>query len=210
MVLEYRIVIEYQLSLNRKIMKSITNLRVIPALILISSCWACQPSAKQTEDSAEVAKEANDSTFTDRDDEKDADFVVNTVAANYAEIKLAQLALNKSSDQKIKDLATELEADHTKILNEMKAYANKHGITVPMEETEDAAKDITDLSEKDAGDFDEKWCEVLEDKHEKTINKFEARIDKTEDVELKNWISSTLPGLRGHLDMIKQHEESLN
>jgi putative membrane protein len=190
-------------------MKRILNLTTITAVLFIVCMAACQPSKKQ-DDSTEIAKEVNDSTFSDRDDEKDADFIVNTVAGNYAEIKLAQLALNRSSDVKVKEMATKLEADHTKILNELKAYANKHGITVPMEETDDAMKDISSLSEKDAKDFDEKWCEILEDKHEETINKFESRIDKTEDVELKNWISSTLPGLKGHLDMIKQHEESLN
>lgn len=190
-------------------MKPITNLTSIAVVLLIACISACQPANKQ-EDSAEVAKEANDSTFEDRDDEKDADFVVNTVAANYAEIKLAQLALNKSSDAGVKELATKLEAGHTKILNELKEYANKRGIAVPMEETDEATKDITDLSEKDAKDFDEKWCEVLEDKHEKTINKFESRIDKTEDVELKNWISATLPDLKGHLEMIKQHEEMVD
>ncbi|MBA4056260.1 MAG: hypothetical protein C0490_16210 [Marivirga sp.] len=189
-------------------MKPITSLTTIAAVLLIAFISACQP--KKQEDSADVAKEANDSTFADRDDEKDADFVVNTVAANYAEIKLAQLALNKSDDAKVKELATKLEADHTKILNELKEYANKRGIAVPMEETNEATKDITDLSEKDAKDFDEKWCEVLEDKHEKTINKFESRIDKTEDVELKNWISATLPDLKSHLEMIKQHEEAVD
>lgn len=190
-------------------MKPITNLTTIAAALLMACFFACQP-AKKEDDSAEVAKEANDSTFTDRDDEKDADFVVNTVAANYAEIKLAQLALNKSDDAKVKELATKLEADHTKILNELKQYANKRGIAVPMEETDDATKDINKLSEKDAKDFDEEWCEVLEDKHQKTINKFESRIDKTEDVELKNWMSATLPDLKSHLELIKQHEEAVN
>lgn len=189
-------------------MKLKTILNTVGAVALIVCITACEPKKRQ-EDSAEVAKEKNDSTFSDRDDEKDADFVVNTVAGNYAEIKLAQLALNKSADSKVKEMATKLEEDHTKILNDLKAYADKHGIVVPMEETDDAAKDMNDLAEKDAKDFDEKWCEMLEDKHQKTIDKFEARIDKTEDPELKNWISATLPALKSHHEMLKQHEDSM-
>lgn len=190
-------------------MKISTISNTISALVLIVCVTACGPKKMQEEDSAEVAKEANDSTLTDRDEEKDADFVVNTVASNYAEIKLAQLARNKSADTKVKELATKIEEDHTKILNELKSYADKHGIVVPMEETEDATTEMNNLAEKDAGDFDEKWCEMLEDNHQETINKFESRIDKTEDVELKNWISSTLPALKGHQEMLKQHEESM-
>jgi len=189
-------------------MKLITILNTISAMALIVCFTSCEQK-KQTEDSAEVAKEQNDSIFNDRDVEKDADFVVNTVAGNYAEIKLAQLALNKSSDSKVKEMATMLEADHTKILNELKAYADKNGIVVPMEETDDAAKDMDKLAEKDAKAFDEEWCEMLEDKHQKTIDNFEARIDKTEDAELKDWISATLPALKSHHEMLKQHEDTM-
>jgi putative membrane protein len=189
-------------------MKLITILNTVSAVALIACMTACEPKKTQ-EDSAEVAMEKNDSTLNDRDDEKDADFVVNTVAGNYAEIKLAQLALNKSNDSKVKEMATKLEEDHTKILNDLKAYADKHGIAVPMEETEDATKDMNDLAAKEANEFDEKWCEMLEDKHEKTINKFEARMDKTEDPELKNWISATLPALKNHHEMLKQHEDTM-
>ncbi len=186
-------------------MKLITPFNTITAAFLIVCISACEPSKKQ-EDSVEVAKEINDESFEDRDDEKDADFVVNTVAANYAEIKFAQLALNKSTNPAVKKMATTLEADHRKILDDMKAYAGKNGIAVPMSESEDASKDIEKLAEKDADEFDEKWFDMLEDKHKKTIDKFEARIDKTEDVELKNLISATLPGLKSHLEMIEDHD----
>ena len=66
---------------------------------------------------------------------------------------------------------------------------------------------IDKLAENTGGDFDEKWCETLEDKHEKSINNFEARLDKTEDPELKDWITATLPGLRTHLEMLKEHDD---
>jgi putative membrane protein len=174
--------------------------------LLLIFLVACGQTKK--EDSTEVAKEENKENIEDKDLEKDADFVVNTVAGNYAEIKMAQLAQNKSSDPKVKEMATKLESDHTKILNELKAYANKKGIAVPMEENTDAEKDLNSLAESNAGDFDKKWCEALEDKHEKTINKFESRLDKTEDPELKDWISATLPGLKSHLEMLKEHDES--
>jgi putative membrane protein len=154
-----------------------------------------------------VAKEANDSTFDDRKEEKDADFIVNAVASNLAEIKIAQLANNKSSDKAVKDMAKELEKDHTKILNELKAYAGKNGIAVPLQEDESDAKEMNKLAEESADKFDEKWCESMEDRHQKSINNFESRMDKTEDPELKNWISSTLPGLKHHLDMLKTHDK---
>lgn len=166
---------------------------------------ACQPENKQ-QDSAEVAKDQNDAVIDNRDEEKDADFIVNSIASNYAEIKLAQLALTKSTDGEVKEMATQLEKDHTKVLKELQGYAAKNGISVPTQETNEAMEDRGDLAEKDAADFDEEWCEMVQRNHENTIENYESRIDKTEDMELKNWITNTLPGLRTHLQMLDKHE----
>ena len=186
-------------------MSTTTMFKVIYGLVFILVMAAC---GTKKDDSAEIAEEQNDEKFEDRDLEKDADFVVNTVASNYAEIKLAQLAKGKATDAKIKKMADMLEKDHTRIVDELTAYANKHGISVPLEETTEAAKDYDQLAEKTGGEFDEKWCETLEDKHEKSINNFEARLDKTEDPELKDWITATLPGLRTHLEMLKERDDA--
>lgn len=190
-------------------MKSITLFKSLTTILILFFAVAC--GSKKQEDSAEIAKEANDEAIEDRDEEKDADFIVNTIASNYCEVKLAQLALTRSNDPGVKKLAKGLEADHSKIITELKGYAAKNGISVPLEETESDKKDINDLaSESDANKFDEKWCTMLKNKHEKTINKFESRLNKTEDLELKNWINETLPTINGHLDMLNQHEDRLN
>ncbi len=187
-------------------MKSIAIFKTVVVATLILS--ACQPSKKQ-EDSSEIAKEQNDEVFEDRDDEKDADFIVNSVAANLAEINLAQLALGKSTDSEVKNMATMLETDHTKVLHSLTGYANAKGISVPTIETEDATKDRKELSEKSEKDFNEEWCEKLQANHKKSIRRFESRMNKTEDQVLKDLISSTLPGLKSHLEMLQKHEEKM-
>ena len=47
------------------------------------------------------------------------------------------------------------------------------------------------------------------DKHENTIELFEDKLEKTEDPELKSWISQSLPGLRSHLDQLRACHEKL-
>jgi putative membrane protein len=189
-------------------MKSITVFSTFTALCLLILVSACQPN--KPKESVEIAKEANDAVIDDRDEEKDADFIVNVVAGNYAEANLAELALNRSTNDGVKKTATMLKASHTKIITELKGYAAKNGITVPLEETNDAKKEYTNLAEeKELDDFNEKWCDKLADNHEESINYFERRLDKTEDVELKNWIIATLPGLRSHLQMLRANEAKL-
>jgi len=187
-------------------MKTIFNLNLGIAVVLLVAVSACEP---KKQDSTEIAEEQNDAVLDDRDDEKDADFIVNAIASNYAEIKMAQLAKNKSGDDGIKKVASMLENDHTELVKQLQGYAAMKGITVPLEETEDDKKAISNLAEESSPvDFNKKWCSALEDRHSKSIDKFEKRLDKTEDVELKNLITNTLPALRSHLAMIKEHQDT--
>lgn len=190
-------------------MKLITAFRTFTALSLLLLVTACEPN--KPKESVDIAKNVNDDVIEDRDEEKDADFIVNTLAANYAGVKLAELAISRSNDSGVKKMATMLQVDHAKLITQLKGYAAKNGITVPLEQTDDAKNVYNKLAEeKELNDFDEKWCDKLADNHEETINSFERRLNKTEDVELKNWITSTLPGLRNHLEMLRNNEERLN
>ena len=191
-------------------MKTIPFFNAMGASLIAMSLVACGPKNQETtsnDESIEMANDANDSTFEDRTEEKDADFIVNAVTSNLAEIKMAQLAKNKSSNADVKTMATTLEEQHMKILNELKAYADKKGIAIPLQESDKDVKEMTKLTEEPSDKFDEKWCEAMEDRHEKSISKFESRLDKTEDPELKDWIVATLPGLKEHLQMIENHDK---
>ncbi|MEO7990898.1 MAG: DUF4142 domain-containing protein [Chryseolinea sp.] len=187
-------------------MKSLTILKAVTLAMLFFV--ACQPRKKQ-EDSTEIAKERNDEIFEDKEDENDADFIVNAIAANFAEINLAKLASNKSNDVLVTNLAKMLETDHTKVLHDLQVYASKKGIAEPTSETNDAVEALKDLTQEDAKDFDRKWCDKLKDNHKKSIRKFESRMNKTEDIELRNLISSTLPNLKNHLEMIEKEYDRL-
>jgi putative membrane protein len=167
---------------------------------------ACNETKRESdsdnEDSKEVAEEANDAKFEDNDMEKDADFVANTVAANYGEIKFAQLANQRSANPEVKQVASMLIEAHTKTLNELKNLAQAKAITVPVEEDDEAKRKTERFSDEAGKDFDKKWCKEMIDRHEESINKFEKRMEKTEDAELKAWITNTLPHLRMHLDKL--------
>jgi putative membrane protein len=196
---------------TKKLMKRM--FRILTLASLMAAMISCNEARREQEqDSNEVAEEANEEKFedADKDVEKDADFIAEAVASNYAEIKLAQLAAQRSSNAEVKSIAKMLEADHTKTLNELKAFAQTKAITVPVEEKDDAKRTLENLREEDAKDFDKKWIDEMEDKHEKSINKFENRLDKTEDAELKALVSKTIPHLKMHLEKIKACEEKMD
>lgn len=192
--------------------------RIFRILTLVSlvSLLACNEAKRENdsdvndkEDSKEQAKDENDAKFRDNDMEKDADFIANTVAANYGEIKFAQLANQRSSNAEVKKIASMLVTDHTKALAELKKFAQAKSISVPVEEDDEARRKTDRFSDEAGKDFDKKWTKEMIDRHEETINKFEKRLDKSEDADLKALINKMLPTLRHHLDQLNSCNEKI-
>jgi putative membrane protein len=194
-------------------MKRIFRIFTVFSLVALIACNEGRregdDATTDDKDSKEVAEEANDEKFEDNDMENDADFVANTVAANYGEIKFAQLAVDRSSNAEVKRIANMLVKDHTKVLGELKTFAQTKGITIPVEEDDEARRKTDRFSDEAGKDFDKKWCKELIDRHEESINKFEKRADKSEDAELKNWINKTIPALKHHRDELEACHEKI-
>jgi putative membrane protein len=193
-------------------MKRIFRILTLFSLVTMLACNDTRKDndvADTNDDSKEQAEEANDEKFEDNDMENDADFVANTVASNYGEIKFAKLATTNSSNAEVKKIAGMLVMDHTKTLGELKTLAQTKSITVPVEEDDEARRKTERFSDEAGKDFDKKWCKEMIDRHEETINKFEKRADKTEDAELKGWINKTLPTLKNHLQQLEACHERI-
>lgn len=179
-------------------------------MVVATIAFSCGTKKSGETDTNEVAKEENNDKFQSREGEKDAEFVAKTVACNFGDIQLSQLAEQKSNDPQVKEVAKELEANHSKLLKELQSLAEKKAISVPSEPEDAQKKKIEDLTrEADVIDFNKKWCKEMVSSHESTIKEFETRWASTEDPELKNWIAETLPHLRSHLDKIKSTDESV-
>ena len=173
--------------------------------IVLAGFVSCNSSK---DDSKTLAEDANEQKF-DKAAEKDAQFVVDQVAGNYAEVKLAQLAQQKSSNSEIKSIAAMLESDHTAVLNDLKAFATKKNISVPAEESQDAKDNIQKLNEEQSTAFDKKWCDELMAKHVKGIKTYEDASTGLEDPELKSWAANLVPKLKMHHEKLEACNKKL-
>jgi putative membrane protein len=183
---------------------------IIAKTLFISLLLSTACDTNKKNDNVDVAKDVNTAKMNNTEDEENAKFVVNTMAANYAEIELAPLAIKRTKDSGIKDLASKLNAEHKKLLAEMKDYANKKNISMPTGVTNEAKTKLNNLAEKEGQEFDKSWCELSLNNHDKTIISFENHLEKTNDITLKNWIVNTLTDLRSHDELLRNHHESMN
>lgn len=172
-------------------------------------CWlliaavACQNNEKtNTEDTKKTAEEQNEKKFPADTLQLNAQFLVDATAGNIAEIKLAQLALERSASKEIKDIAKMLVEDHTAALNDLKLLASNKSVSIPTEETAAVKDELKDLSDDPPKEFDTEWCPSLMKKHEKTINDYEMGLSQLTDVDIRNWINTVLPKIRTHYDKL--------
>ena len=166
-------------------------------------------SSDTTATTKSEAEDKNDSALPSKESEKNAQFVVDVVASNYGEVKLAKLAQQKASNSELKDVAKMLEADHNAVLNDLKQLASTKGITVPTEENGAAKDKLKELTDEKTSEFDKEWCETLMDSHKASISKFENAANDISDPEIRNFVNTTLPKLRTHHDRLMECHKKL-
>lgn len=177
------------------------KLLVIPLLtILALLTLLCTPRESQV-DSKKVAEEKNKEKFTTKEAKQDAQFVTDAVASSLAGVRLAELALEKSRDEEVKQVASHIKNDHTLLLADLTTYSAAHVITVPLTETESVRKRILKL-ESETAQFNKKWCNEILKLHKESIERLEKSNEKISDPELQEWIALTLPRLRKNFDLV--------
>jgi putative membrane protein len=150
----------------------------------------------QTTNSNDTAKGHNAST---------AAFYKTAIEANLAEIKMAKLALSRSSNADVKQAANQLIKDHNNFLKQLKAIADSSAKADTTIST-DAAISIKDLSSASGNVFDNKWLDAMIAGHEKAIGLYESTLP-TANNKMKNFLEATLPLVKNHKKMLENIKE---
>lgn len=178
----------------------------VTAIFMISSCGYNQ---KQP-DTKDVAEERNDETFDNNKQKNDAEFLVNAAENNLEQIQLAQLAQQKGRTTQVKELGRMMEDAHTKSQRDLTALARSKSVTIPTTATNDVQDAYKDLNEKSDNDFDKAYTDLMVRKHKDAISDFEKASTDSNDSEIKNWATTSLPDMRKHLDHSLDFQKNYN
>jgi putative membrane protein len=139
----------------------------------------------------------------------DSSFMTDVARANAAELKLADLAVQKSQNQDVKRFAQMLTDDHTKAGDELGAIARHENVSLPTEPDQTQKQTADRLSALSGESFDREWINTMVDDHQKTITKFENESRSGKDAQVKSWAAKTLPTLRRHLQHARDIQSRL-
>jgi putative membrane protein len=134
------------------------------------------------------------------------DFVNKVAISDMFEIQSSQLALAKQADADTKPFAEKMVQDHQKTSSELKALVDggKVKATLPTALDAQHQKMLDELKAKNGKDFDGSYDQTQLKAHQDAVALFDAYAKGGENAELKGWASRTLPHLREHLSMAEK------
>jgi putative membrane protein len=137
---------------------------------------------------------------------QDQQFVIDAAGGGLYEVQSSQKALAKSTDGRVKTIAQHMIDDHTKANNALMALAQRKGVpAATLVPNADQVNMLARLDSLNGSDFDREYLSQQRQAHTDTIAKFQAEANNGFDRDLRDFAASTLPTLRGHLDMINNN-----
>ncbi|MDQ2832643.1 MAG: DUF4142 domain-containing protein [Acidobacteriota bacterium] len=131
-------------------------------------------------------------------------FVRKALEGGMAEVQLGQLALQKSSNDEVKQFAQKMVDDHTKMGDDLKPIAQQMNVKVP---DGPSAKDKATMAKLQAlnGDaFDKAYVKDMVKDHKADQREFKEESTRTTNPDLKQASTHGLEVVTEHLQMIEQ------
>lgn len=174
--------------------------------ILLASCN--NMNRRAADDSVDQAQDVNDTSAMVN--EQDADFAVKAADASLAEVELGKLALEKATDQRVKDFAQKMISDHQKANDELMTIATRLNITLPPVISEDHVDKQRRLRDKSGEAFEEDYIDLMVKDHDRAVSLFEDAASDAKNADLRAFASKTLPTLKMHLEEARTLRDSIS
>lgn len=132
----------------------------------------------------------------------DSQFVKQAASDGMAEVKLAELGVQKATRADVKEFAQMMIRDHGAANNELSGLAKSKGVDVSAVIAPKAAEAFQDLEKQGGNDFDKAFLKQMQKDHKKVVDEFESEAKDVKDGALKTFIDKTLPTLKAHLNEV--------
>ena len=131
----------------------------------------------------------------------DADFAADTAAGGVAEVELAKLAKEKSTNPAVTAFADRMIADHGAADAQLKQVAARLGWTLPTDMGPQHRETYSNLKKLSGERFDAAYRLAMVSDHSKTVAAFEQQAEYGKTPELSAFARTVLPTLQQHLEM---------
>jgi putative membrane protein len=139
----------------------------------------------------------------------DNSFATMAAEDSIAQGHMADLAMQKTSNPHVKDLAQRLEADHHAANSQLKQIAAKQNLALPDKMSATNQAEYNRLSSLSGPEFDKEYVRWEARAHKTAIADYRREAEHGADPELKAFATDTLPKLEHHEEMARSIEPAV-
>lgn len=139
----------------------------------------------------------------------DREFLTKAAQGGLYEVRVAQLALERTRNATVHTFAQKMIDDHSKANDQLKQLASQKGITLPGELCARDQSAFDKLSRMSGSDFDQAYRKAMVKDHDTDVSEFEKEAKSGKDSELRTFAQQTLPTLMEHDHMAKSDRDSM-
>jgi putative membrane protein len=134
----------------------------------------------------------------------DKEFVSRAGMAGLYEVQAANLALQKSANESVREFAQRMLTDHSQANYELQELATVKGLALPTELSGSHKSAIDHLSGLSDAEFDKAYMQHMVADHRSDIAEFERASQTARDNDVRQWAAKILPILKSHATLAMQ------
>ena len=138
----------------------------------------------------------------------DKAFVKKALEGNIGEIEMGKLALQKSSDEQVKQFAQRMVDDHGKMQEQLKPAAEQMGVKVPDGPSKGQMKSMDKMKALSGDAFDQAYIKDMVKDHKSDDSDFKLEAQSTQNPQLKQLVTESDQTIQSHLQQIEQIAKS--
>jgi putative membrane protein len=135
-------------------------------------------------------------------------FLKSTAEGGHSEVDVANLALSKTSNAQVKQLAETIKSDHEKANVELQALGTRKQVTLPTMASKTQKANADRLAKLSGAEFDKAYVSAMVKDHHADIKEFENHRQDA-DPDVAAWVNKTLPTLENHLNLAEAAQKAI-
>jgi len=125
-------------------------------------------------------------------------FIQNAAISSHAEVDLAELAVKKAEDPKVKAFAEKLVTDHKLLNKDFKHLAAAQSVALSKEITPEQTATLQKLERATGAEFDKEFISSVVVSHQSHLGSYEKASKDINDAKLKALVDKSIPVLKAH------------
>jgi len=128
------------------------------------------------------------------------DFLVQAIASNVAEVKMAERALKASKNDEVRKFALKMIADHTKNRELLMDIAKQEKVAVVEGLEKERQAKMDQLNKLEGEEFDREYMRLMVDEHEKALKLYEDGAKSAKNDKLRDIATKTATSVKSHME----------